>query len=32
MALVASLRLNGLSAPMVLDGAMNGVAFKAYVE
>ncbi len=30
--LVAVLRIDGLSAPMVLDGAMNGAAFKAYVE
>lgn len=29
---VAGLRTTGLSAPMVLDGAMNGDAFKAYVE
>ena len=29
---VAGLRLDGLSAPMVLDGAMNGAAFLAYVE
>jgi transposase len=29
---IAALRLNGLSAPMVLDGAMNGAAFLAYVE
>lgn len=27
-----ALRLSGMTAPMVLDGAMNGVAFKAYVE
>jgi transposase len=25
-------RLDGLSAPMVLDGPINGVAFRAYVE
>ena len=30
--LVAGLRCDGVSAPMVLDGAMNGAAFKAYVE
>lgn len=30
--LVAGLRHDGLSAPMLLDGAMNGAAFKAYVE
>lgn len=29
---VAGLRTTGLIAPMVLDGAMNGAAFKAYVE
>ncbi len=29
---VAGLRLGGLTAPMLLEGAMNGVAFKAYVE
>ena len=29
---VAGLRLSGLSAPMVLDGAMNGTAFKADAE
>ncbi len=29
---VAGLRLSGLSAPMVLDGPMNGAAFLAYVE
>lgn len=28
----AGLRLDGMVAPMVLDGAMNGVAFLAYVE
>jgi transposase len=28
----AGLRLDGLTAPMVLDGPMNGVAFRAYVE
>ena len=28
---VAGLRTTGLTAPMVLDGAMNGAAFKAYV-
>lgn len=27
-----ALRLSGLTAPMVLDGPMNGAAFKAYVE
>ncbi len=29
---VAGLRMSGISAPMVLDGAMTGDAFKAYVE
>jgi len=29
---VAGLRLGGLDAPMVLDGAMNGEAFLAYVR
>lgn len=28
----AGLRLDGMVAPMVLDGAMNGDAFRAYVE
>lgn len=28
----AGLRLDGMVAPMVLDGAMNGIAFLAYVE
>lgn len=27
-----ALRLGGLSAPMLLDGPMDGVAFRAYVE
>ena len=27
-----ALRLSGMTAPMVLDGAMNGTAFLAYVE
>jgi hypothetical protein len=30
--LVAGLRLGGLTAPMVVDGAMNGDAFTAYAE
>ena len=30
--LVAALRLDGLAAPMVIDGAMNGEAFTAYAE
>ena len=29
---VAGLRTTGLSAPMLLEGAMDGLAFKAYVE
>jgi transposase len=29
---VAGLRTSGLTAPLVLDGAMNGEAFRAYVE
>lgn len=29
---VGALRLGGMTAPMVLDGAMNGSAFLAYVE
>jgi transposase len=28
----AGLRLGGLTAPMVLDGPMNGAAFRAYIE
>lgn len=32
MTFVAGLRLSGLTAPMVLDGAMNGRAFTAYVR
>jgi transposase len=27
-----TLRLSGLTAPMVLDGPMNGIAFRAYVK
>ena len=27
-----ALRLTGMTAPMVLDGPMNGIAFRAYVE
>lgn len=30
--LVAGLRLGGLTAPMIIDGAMNGEAFAAYAE
>lgn len=29
---VGALRLEGMNAPMILDGAMHGVAFLAYVE
>ena len=29
---VAALRTTGLTAPLVLDGAMNGEAFRAYIE
>ena len=29
---VGALRLSGMTAPMVLDGAMHGAAFPAYVE
>ncbi len=29
---VGALRLDGMAAPMVLDGAMHGAAFLAYVE
>jgi transposase len=29
---VAALRLSGLTAPLVIDGAMNGEIFRAYVE
>ncbi len=28
----AGMRLNGLSAPMVLEGPMTGAAFRAYIE
>lgn len=30
--LTAGLRLSGLAAPMIIDGATNGDAFRAYVE
>ena len=30
--LTAGLRLSGIAAPMLLDGAMHGIAFLAYVE
>jgi transposase len=29
---IGALRLSGMTAPMVLDGAMNGAAFQAYVQ
>lgn len=29
---VGALRVDGMMAPMVLDGAINGAAFLAYVE
>src|SRR6202047_3385255 len=29
---IAALRVNGLTAPYVIDGAMDGVTFMAYVE
>lgn len=29
---VAALRTSGLTAPLVIDGAMNGEVFRAYVE
>src|SRR5439155_19964847 len=29
---VAALRINGLTAPTVVDGAMNGITFLAYVR
>ena len=29
---VAALRLTGMTAPMVLDGPINGLAFQAYVD
>ena len=29
---VGALRLSGMTAPMTLDGAMNGIAFQAYVD
>ena len=32
LALVEGLRLDGLTAPMVIDGAMNGEVFTAYAE
>ena len=30
--LVVGLRLGGMTAPMIIDGAMNGEAFTAYAE
>lgn len=32
MTFIAALRVNGLTAPYVIDGAMDGAAFMAYVE
>lgn len=32
MTFVAALRLDGLTAPWLLDGAMDGEAFRTYVE
>jgi transposase len=32
MTFTAGLRIDGLAAPMVLDGPMDGEAFRAYVE
>jgi transposase len=32
LTLVAALRINGLTAPYIMDGAMNGPAFLNYVE
>ena len=32
LTLVAALRIDGLTAPTVIDGAMNGPSFIAYVE
>jgi transposase len=32
MTFTAGLRINGLTAPMVLDGPMDGEAFRAYIE
>jgi hypothetical protein len=29
---VAALRTSGLTAPLIVDGAMNGEVFRAYVE
>lgn len=29
---VGGLRLSGMTAPMVLDGPMNGIAFRAWIE
>jgi len=29
---IGALRLSGLTAPLVIDGAMNGETFRAYVE
>jgi hypothetical protein len=32
LTLIAALRINGLTAPYVIDGAMDGPSFLAYVE
>ena len=32
LTLVAALRIDGLTAPLVMDGAMDGASFLAYVE
>ena len=32
MTFTGALRLSGMTAPMVLDGPMNGAAFQAYIE
>ena len=32
LTLVAALRVDGMTAPYVLDGAIDGLAFLAYVE
>lgn len=32
MTFIAALRCNGLTAPCVFDGPINGISFRAYVE
>jgi hypothetical protein len=32
LTLIAALRVDGLTAPYVIDGAMDGITFMAYVE